>query len=258
GAAPALRGLRLCVSGSAALPAALHAEATAALGAPVLERYGMTETLMITSNPTEGERRAGTVGFPLPGVEVRLAPETVDDAERVGAEGLGEVLVRGPSVFDGYVGTGRDATAAFVELGEGEGDGDGDGGGPWFRTGDLGVVADGRLVIRGRSKELIISGGYNVHPQEVEDALAGCPGVAEVAVTGTPSDEWGEVVTAWVVADGRAPTLEELARFAAGSLAPYKRPRLLRVVDTLPRNAVGKLARGRLRPGDGTRRGGAR
>ena len=225
GAASGLRGLRLCVSGSAPLPAVLHAEASAALGAPVLERYGMTETMMLTSNPYDGDRRAGTVGFPLPGVEVCR-----DDHE--------EVLVRGPNVFDGYLGQPVATAAAFVEAE--------DGGPPWFRTGDLGVVRDGSLVIRGRSKELIISGGYNIHPGEVEEALARCPGVAEVAVTGTPSDEWGEVVTAWVVADGRPPTLDELCGFASGRLAPYKRPRLLRVVDRLPRNAMGKLVRSRL------------
>ena len=225
GAASGLRGLRLCVSGSAPLPAVLHAEASAALGAPVLERYGMTETMMLTSNPYDGDRRAGTVGFPLPGVEVCR-----DDHE--------EVLVRGPNVFDGYLGQPVASAAAFVEAE--------DGGPPWFRTGDLGVVRDGSLVIRGRSKELIISGGYNIHPGEVEEALARCPGVAEVAVTGTPSDEWGEVVTAWVVADGRPPTLDELCGFASGRLAPYKRPRLLRVVDRLPRNAMGKLVRSRL------------
>jgi malonyl-CoA/methylmalonyl-CoA synthetase len=225
GAASGLGGLRLCVSGSAPLPAVLHAEASAALGAPVLERYGMTETMMLTSNPYDGDRRAGTVGFPLPGVEVCR-------------DGHEEVLVRGPNVFDGYFGQPVATTAAFVEAE--------DGGPPWFRTGDLGAVHDGSLVIRGRSKELIISGGYNIHPGEVEEALARCPGVAEVAVTGTPSDEWGEVVTAWVVADGRPPTLDELCRFASGRLASYKRPRRLRVVEGLPRNVMGKLVRSRL------------
>jgi malonyl-CoA/methylmalonyl-CoA synthetase len=242
GAIAGLRHLRLCVSGSAPLPAALHGEASAVLGAPILERYGMTETLMITSNPYDGDRRPGTVGFPLPGVEVRLARPAEQLRDGTGDAGngerLGEVLVRGPSVFDGYVGHHRATAAAFVDTH--------DGGRLWFRTGDLGAIEDGSLVLRGRSKELIISGGYNVHPGEVEEALAGCPGVAEVAVAGTPSDEWGEVVTAWVVADGRAPTLEELSRFAAGSLARYKWPRRLHVVDELPRNAMGKLVRARL------------
>ncbi len=225
GRAADLAGLRLCVSGSAPLPAALHAAVSAAVGSSVLERYGMTETLMNTSNPYDGERRAGTVGFPLPGVEVALDP-------------TGEVLLRGPNVFGGYFE--RDAANAevFRDLG--------DGGGPSFATGDLGADDDGYLVLRGRSKELIISGGFNVYPTEVEDVLARCPGVAEVAVTGTPSDEWGEEVTAWVVADGTAPSLDDLRAHCEGRLATYKQPRLVRVVDALPRNALGKVVRSQL------------
>ena len=225
GRATDLAGLRLCVSGSAPLPAELHAAVSAAVGRPVLERYGMTETLMNTSNPYEGERRAGTVGFPLPGVEVAM-----DQA--------GEVLLRGPNVFDGYFERDAANAEAFRDLG--------DGGGRWFATGDLGGDDDGYLVLRGRSKELIISGGFNVYPTEVEDVLARCPGVAEVAVTGTPSDEWGEEVTAWVVADGTAPSLDDLRTHCEGQLAPYKQPRLVRVVDSLPRNALGKVVRSRL------------
>ncbi len=220
-----LRGLRLCVSGSAPLPVDLHAEASRALGSVVLERYGMTETLMNTSNPYAGARRAGTVGFPLPWVEIELA-------------GDGEILVRGPNVFDGYWERPQATAEAFRPAS--------DGGRPWFETGDRGVEDDGYLVIRGRSRELIISGGFNVYPTEVEDVLAAHPGVAEVAVTGTPSDEWGELVTAWVVAEGSAPSVEDLRTFCAGRLAPYKHPRLVRVVDALPRNALGKVVRGRL------------
>ena len=225
GRAGDLAPLRLCVSGSAPLPAELHAAASSAIGSVVLERYGMTETLMNTSNPYIGERRAGTVGFALPGVEVAF-----DD--------LGEVLLRGPNVFDGYFEREAANREAFRDLG--------DAGGRWFATGDLGSDEDGYLVIRGRSKELIISGGFNVYPTEVEDVLSGCPGVAEVAVTGTPSDEWGEVVTAWVVPDGVAPSLDDIRVHCAGLLAPYKQPRSLRVVDTLPRNSLGKVMRSRL------------
>ncbi len=225
GRAHELSALRLCVSGSAPLSSDLHAAATAAIGSAVLERFGMTETLMNTSNPYEGERRAGTVGFPLPGVEVCI-------------DASGEVLVRGPNVFDGYFERDSATAEAFRDLG--------DGGGPWFATGDLGADDDGYLVIRGRSKEMIISGGFNVYPTEVEDVLRRHPGVAEVAVTGTPSDEWGEVVTAWVVADGDAPTVDGLRTFCDGLLAPYKQPRLVRVVDALPRNALGKVVRSRL------------
>ncbi len=176
---------------------------------------------MNTSNPYDGERRAGTVGLPLPGVEVRL------DSER-----QGEILVRGPNVFDGYWRDPEASAAAF----DGEG---------WLRTGDLGEVDDGYLRIVGRSKDLIITGGYNVHPREVEEVLASHPLVAEVAVVGTHSDEWGEVVTAFVVpalaAEGLDPA--DLLGFAAARLAPYKRPRLVRVVKSLPRNALGKILR---------------
>src|SRR6202011_3730974 len=163
--------------GSAPLPKDLHAEVSAAIGSPVLERYGMTETLMNASNPYDGSRRAGTVGFPLPGVEVMLSE---DD----------EILVRGQNVFDGYWERPSANAEAFTPAA--------DGGSPWFRTGDQGRDEDGYLVIRGRSKELIISGGFNVYPSEVEEVLAAHPRVAEVAVTGTPSDEWGELVTAWI------------------------------------------------------------
>jgi malonyl-CoA/methylmalonyl-CoA synthetase len=225
GLAPELGRTRLCVSGSAPLSPALHAAVSEAIGSPVLERYGMTETLMNVSNPYAGERRAGTVGFPLPGVEVSLAAGD-------------EIRVRGPNVFDGYWERPA-ATADSIVPAD-------DGGPPWFRTGDLGVEADGYLVVRGRSKELIISGGYNVYPAEVEDVLAGHPRVAEVAVTGTPSEEWGEVVTAWVVPDGVPPSAAELDEFTSGTLAAYKRPRVLHIVDQLPRNALGKVIRSQL------------
>jgi malonyl-CoA/methylmalonyl-CoA synthetase len=219
--------LRLCVSGSAPLAAELHRRVAEASGQLVLERYGMTETLMNVSNPYEGERRPGTVGFPLPGVEVTLA---ADD----------EILVRGPNVFGGYWGRPEDSAASFSP--------DPLGGRPWFHTGDLGAVSDdGYLSILGRSKELIISGGYNVYPAEVEAVLLGHPEVLDVAVTGTPSDEWGEVVTAWVVTADGGPAPGGLSEFAATRLAPYKRPRLVHVVGELPRNALGKVVRAELR-----------
>lgn len=223
--ASALGHLRLCVSGSAPLPAVLHNRMETVTGMSVLERYGMTETLMNASNPYDGERRPGTVGFPLPGVEIRLAPD-------------GEIELRGPNVFAGYWGRPAATAEAFVDRV--------DGGIPWFRSGDLGTVDDGYLTIRGRSKELIISGGFNVYPTEVEDVVLTHPGVAEVAVTGTPSEEWGEVVTAWIVADGTAPSADQLAVYTAERLAAFKRPRIVHVVDALPRNALGKVLRSQL------------
>ena len=218
-----LERLRLCVSGSAPLPGELFDRLVAAAGVRVLERYGMTETLMNVSNPYDGERRAGTVGIPLPGVDVRLDGDA-DHAEQ------GDILVRGPNVFPGYWRRPDATTEAFAADG-------------WFRTGDVGAFdPDGYLRIVGRSKELIISGGFNVYPREVEDVLLGHPGVVEVAVVGVPSDEWGEVVTAVVVADG--PVAEAaLLEHAAAQLAPYKRPRRVRFVDALPRNALGKVLR---------------
>jgi malonyl-CoA/methylmalonyl-CoA synthetase len=220
-----LAALRLLVSGSAALPPTVFERVAERTGQPVLERYGMTETIMNVSNPYDGERRPGTVGLPLPGVELRLA------------EPDGEVLLRGPNVFGGYW-RNPEATAEAFDAGG------------WFRTGDLGSLDErGYLRIEGRSKELIITGGYNVHPREVEELLLEHPAVAEVAVVGTPSEEWGEVVTAFVVpADPADPPGEgELLGFAAERLAAFKRPRLVRYLDSLPRNALGKVVKHELR-----------
>ena len=218
GRAAELAALRLCVSGSAPLAADLCRH-LAADGVEILERYGMTETLLTVSNPLRGERRPGSVGFPLPGVEAAI--DEPDD------QGVGELLVRGPSLCRGYWGQGALAP---------------DG---WFATGDLVSVADDEyLTIRGRRTELIITGGHNVYPAEVETVLARHPGVSEVAVVGLPSEEWGEVVVAFVVGD---PDPDSLRAHAAAELAPYKCPRELRFVDTLPRNALGKVLRNRLR-----------
>jgi malonyl-CoA/methylmalonyl-CoA synthetase len=217
-----LARLRLAVSGSAALSADLHGAIKDSARTEVLERYGMTETLMTLSNPYDGERRPGTVGFPFPGVDAQ-----VDD-------GSGEVMVRGPAVFAGYWERPAETAATFVDG--------------WFRTGDLGVVEDGYVRLLGRSTEVIISGGYNVYPAEVEDVLLGHPSVAEVAVTGLPSDEWGETVCAWVVADGVSPVdAEAVLAYASERLAPYKRPRKVRFIDSLPRNSMGKVRRSELR-----------
>jgi malonyl-CoA/methylmalonyl-CoA synthetase len=175
----------------------------------------MTETNMNVSNPYDGERRAGTVGFALPGVDVRLAE--------------GEIEVRGPNVFGGYWDRPEANAEAFTADG-------------WFRTGDLGGRDDdGYLRILGRAKELIITGGYNVYPREVEDVLLTHPDVAEVAVVGLPSDEWGETVTAFAVATGERPDTDAVLAHAADQLARFKRPRALHWVDALPRNALGKV-----------------
>jgi malonyl-CoA/methylmalonyl-CoA synthetase len=215
----ALAHLRLCVSGSAPLAAELW-HCFAANGVEVLERYGMTETLLTLSNPLVGERRPGSVGFPLPGVEA-----AIEDPDQ---EGNGELFVRGPSLCRGYWGRPDEATT--------------DG---WFATGDLASVSsDGYVTIRGRRTELIITGGHNVYPAEVEAVLARHPGVREVAVIGVPSAEWGETVAAFVVGD---PDLESLENLANRELASFKRPRQVHIVEGLPRNALGKVVRGDLR-----------
>jgi len=215
-----LARLRLCVSGSAPLSAELHRALAERAGQRVIERYGMTETVMNVSNPYDGDRRAGSVGLPLPGVELQLA-------------GDGEILVRGPNVFRGYWERPEATAACFTEDG-------------WFRTGDLGVLdSDGYLRIVGRSKELIISGGYNVYPREIEDVLREHPHVQDVAVAGLPSDEWGETVGAWIVPRGDL-DVDELLAFAADRLAGYKRPRAVQILDELPRNALGKVLKHKL------------
>jgi len=214
-----LARLRLCVSGSAALPAELHQRLVEVAGQQILERYGMTETLMNVSNPYDGQRRPGSVGLPLPGVELRLS-----DGD------CGEILVRGPNVFAGYWERPDTSAKAFSQG--------------WFHTGDLGALdPDGYLRILGRSKELIITGGFNVYPREVEDVLLAHPGVSEAAVVGAPSNEWGEIVIAFVVPAETTLTPDDLRTFAASQLAPYKRPRRLQFVDALPRNALGKVCK---------------
>lgn len=218
-----LGSLRLCVSGSAPLSADLHARIRDRCGQVVLERYGMTETVMLVSNPVDGERRPGTVGIALPGVEVRLS----DPGD--------EILVRGPNVFAGYLGRPDANAAAFTDDG-------------WLRTGDIGRFdAAGYLSIVGRAKELIITGGYNVYPREVEDVLRAHPTVVDAAVVGTPSPEWGEVVTAYIEA-GEGFDHDVVLAWVADHVTPYKRPRIVHRVDALPRNPLGKVVRHELRP----------
>ena len=215
-----LSRFRLCVSGSAPLSPELFSAVAGQGGQRILERYGMTETLMNVSNPYDGERRPGTVGFPLPGVDLRLA------------EGTDEILLRGPNVMPGYWDR-PDATAeAFTEDG-------------WFTSGDVGAYdQDGYLSIVGRRKELIISGGYNVYPREVEDVLRSHPGVVDAAVVGFPDPTWGERVTAFV--EGQGVSEQELLALSAEQLAPYKRPKQVVFVDELPRNALGKVVKAQL------------
>jgi malonyl-CoA/methylmalonyl-CoA synthetase len=221
--------MRLMVSGSAGLPASVHATWEALTGQRLLERYGMTEIGMALSNPYDGERRAGFVGVPLPGVEVRLVAE---QGGVIAAEGTpGEIQVRGPAVFREYWNA-PDVTARSFTAG-------------WFRTGDVAVVEGGSYRILGRSSvDIIKSGGYKLSALEIEAALLDHPDVAECAVVGLPDETWGEVVAAAVVPRGTAALdAAALGAWAKGRMSPYKTPRRWLVVGKLPRNALGKVTK---------------
>jgi malonyl-CoA/methylmalonyl-CoA synthetase len=226
--------MRLFVSGSAPLLAETHVEFERRTGQRILERYGMTETGMLTSNPLEGERRAGSVGPALPGVQVRI----VDDEDRpCKAAQIGNVQVKGPNVFPGYWRMPERNKEEFTPDG-------------FFRTGDMGSLSpDGYLTIVGRSKDLIITGGYNVYPKEIELAIDELPGVEESAVIGIPHPDFGEAVTAIVVPHGEhmPPSEGEIIAALKGKLANFKVPKRVHFVDDLPRNAMGKVQKNVLR-----------
>ncbi|MFJ8631178.1 acyl-CoA synthetase [Streptomyces sp. NPDC093568] len=232
GLAQALGKARLLVSGSAALPVHDHERITAATGQRVVERYGMTETLMNTSVRADGEARAGTVGVPLPGVELRLVEEDGAPITSYDGETVGEIQVRGPNLFTEYLNRPDATAAAFTADG-------------WFRTGDMAVrEADGYVRIVGRkATDLIKSGGYKIGAGEIENALLEHPGVREAAVTGEADADLGERIVAWIVpADPQSPpSAQELADHVAERLAPHKRPRRVHYLDALPRNDMGKI-----------------
>jgi malonyl-CoA/methylmalonyl-CoA synthetase len=233
--ATALASARLLVSGSAALPAPAFERIRRLSGQEIVERYGMTETLMNLAVRADGARRPGRVGVPVPGVEVRHVDDDGHELNAADGETMGEVVVRGPNLFSGYLNR-PDATAQAVREG-------------WFHTGDLATRdPDGYWRIVGRrATDLIKTGGYKVGAGEVEVTLLDHPGVLEVAVTGEADPDLGERIIAWVVADGRRPELErELIDHVAAELAPYKRPREVRFLDELPRNALGKVIKQQL------------
>lgn len=229
-----LSSVRLITSGSDRLPDEVFAGFQKTFGYTLLERYGMTETGMNCSNPLKGEKRLGSVGLPLTGVQVRVVNPEVDNALPQGE--IGEVQLRGPNVFKGYWKQPQKTADAFTPDG-------------WFRTGDLGFLeSDGYLTLCGRSKDLIISGGLNIYPPEVERVLAEHPAVSACAVIGCPDREWGERVTAVVVLNGtEAVSGDELIRFCRERLAPYKSPKSIVFRDSLPRNAMGKVQKAELR-----------
>jgi malonyl-CoA/methylmalonyl-CoA synthetase len=233
--AQALAAARVLVSGSAALPAPEFERIRRLTGQEIVERYGMTETLMNLAVRVDGARRPGRVGVPLPGVEVRLVDDDGRELDAADSQTIGEIVVRGPNLFTEYLNR-PDATAEAMREG-------------WFHTGDLATRdPDGYWRIVGRrATDLIKTGGYKVGAGEVEGTLLDHPGVLEVAVTGEPDADLGERIVAWVVADGRRPGLEQqLIAHVAAELAPYKRPREVRFVGELPRNALGKVIKQQL------------
>jgi malonyl-CoA/methylmalonyl-CoA synthetase len=226
--------MRLFISGSAPLLAETHREWSARTGHAVLERYGMTETNMNTSNPYDGERVPGAVGFPLPGVSVRVTdPETGKELPR---EAIGMIEVKGPNVFKGYWRMPEKTKSEFRDDG-------------FFITGDLGKIdAKGYVHILGRGKDLVISGGFNVYPKEIESEIDAMPGVVESAVIGVPHADFGEGVTAVLVRQPGA-SIDEAAvlKGLEGRLAKFKMPKRVFVVDELPRNTMGKVQKNILR-----------
>jgi malonyl-CoA/methylmalonyl-CoA synthetase len=233
--ARALGGARLLVSGSAALPASEHARIQELTGRGVVERYGMTETLMNTAIHANAGPAPGTVGPPLPGVEVRLVDDDGRLLEDADDETIGEIQVRGPNLFLEYLNR-PDATAEAIRDG-------------WFATGDMATrTAQGYIRIVGRrATDLIKSGGYKIGAGEIEGCLREHPAVEDAAVTGEADDDLGERVVAWIVLrDGATAEPSELVDHVAGLLAPHKRPRDVRFVDDLPRNELGKVQKARL------------
>ncbi|MBK5926373.1 malonate--CoA ligase [Rhodobaculum claviforme] len=226
--------MRLFVSGSAPLLSETHTAWVARTGHAILERYGMTETNMIASNPYDGDRRAGTVGFALPGVEVRITDPDTGSELAQGETGM--IEVRGPNVFKGYWRMPEKTAEELRDTG-------------FFLTGDLGMIDDrGYLCIVGRQKDLIITGGYNVYPREVELILDDQPGVRESAVVGVPHPDFGEAVLGVIVPEpGHPPDLDAIAEALKGPLARFKQPKALVTLDALPRNAMGKVQKAALR-----------
>jgi malonyl-CoA/methylmalonyl-CoA synthetase len=233
--AAALAQARLLVSGSAALSSTDHKRIERACGQRVVERYGMTETLIICSVRADGDRRPGTVGPPLAGVQLRLVDDHGETLRCSDGETPGEILIRGPNLFLEYLNR-PDATAQAFREG-------------WFRTGDVATrEPDGYIRLIGRqATDLIKSGGFKIGAGEIETALLEHPGVAEAAITGEPDPDLGERIVAWIVpATDRPPTQRELADHVARLLTPHKRPRVVRYLERLPRNEMGKVMKGAL------------
>ena len=231
GDAASFAHMRLFISGSAPLTTQTHEAFKSRFGHAILERYGMSEAGMIASNPLNGDRRAGTVGYALPGVEIRIVNEKGKPAPH---GETGDVEIKGPGVFKGYWRMPEKTEESFRDG--------------WFITGDLGALdADGRLTLVGRAKDLIIAGGYNIYPKEIESALNTIAGVKECAVIGVPHTDMGEGVVAVIVETSPGAVADDALRAELSTLARFKRPRLFFRVDSLPRNAMGKVQKQILR-----------
>ena len=224
--------MRLFISGSAPLSKELFVKFHKTFGHWILERAGMSESMMNFSNPYDGERRPGTVGFPLPGVEARIVDLNFDDVP-VNAEG--EIVIRGPNLLKEYW---RKEEATRKSFADG-----------WFRTGDICKRdADGYISIVGRSKDIIISGGVNLYPREIEEVIESIPVVKEAAVVGVPDEEFGEAVKACIVLEAGAELSGEAAiAYCKGKLASFKKPKHVQFLDALPKNAMGKIVKDRLK-----------
>ena len=226
--------MRLFISGSAPLLAETHDAFEKRTGHRILERYGMTETNMNTSNPLQGERRAGTVGFPLPGVDLKITDPETGKTLKTGETGM--IEVRGPNVFSGYWGMPEKTREELRDDG-------------FFITGDLAKMdTDGYIHIIGRSKDLIISGGYNIYPKEIELLLDEVDGVLESAVVGVPHPDFGEgAIGILVPMPGATPDLDDILSQLVGKIARFKQPKKLFLIDELPRNTMGKVQKNLLR-----------
>ena len=226
-------GLRLFISGSAPLLPSVFSAFESRTGHRILERYGMTETVMIASNPyDQSGRQPGTVGFALPGVAIRIVD---GDRREMQAGDVGEIEMKGPNLCAGYWRRPEATAECFYADG-------------YFRTGDTGYLdIEGRLTISGRSKDLIISGGYNVYPAEIEMLLAEVPGVEDVAVFGVPHPDFGEAVLAAITLAGTAFDMTDMESLIAQRLAKFKQPKAVHVLAAFPRNAMGKILKNELR-----------
>lgn len=226
------RKMRLMMSGSAALASEIHKKWKNLTGQELLERYGMTEVGMALSNKIDGERRPGSVGIPLPGVEIKLED---DEGKIITDEGeAGQVMIRGPQVFLEYINLSEKTKDSFKEG--------------WFLTGDVAVLEKGYFKLLGRdSIDVIKSGGYKISALEIEDILLGHPNIKECAVIGKEDKKWGQIVVSAIVIREKELSIEEVQKWCSKSLSGYKIPRIIKIIEELPKNSMGKITKTKLK-----------